>query len=293
MARRRGGALLLAAVSAVSGSCGQATAQARAPRNFIFFGLERSRISDERFLAIRSIAGARLKYTWRELEPERDRYDLRPLRDDLRFLARHGKPLFVQLQDLSFTDAIVNVPDYLLDDPAFHGGVARKDEFEDDDDTRPVSDGWVARCWDPAVRARLAKLLRAIAREFDGQLAGLSLAETSIGFGRSGALHPDGFTYEAYFEGIKDIMASGHRRTCHGGRAARTCARYAPLGLPVLGHAGAVLLARDPPISGRPRGPVALSASRARGHCCPNHGLVRGSTATRRRECPVAVTCRG
>lgn len=38
-------------------------------QNFVDFGLDRSRISDDDFLRVPSIVGAQLKYTWRELEP--------------------------------------------------------------------------------------------------------------------------------------------------------------------------------------------------------------------------------
>ena len=90
---------------------------------------------------------------------------------------RHGKRLFVQLQDVSF-DERLNVPDYLVEDPAFGGGAARKYET-DDDPSRPIFDGWVARRWDPAVIDRFSKLLDALGEQLDGRIEGLSLAETS------------------------------------------------------------------------------------------------------------------
>ncbi|MFQ5570566.1 MAG: hypothetical protein ACE5G0_12865, partial [Rhodothermales bacterium] len=120
------------------------------PRNFVFFNVERERIRGGDFLETDALVGAQLKYTWRELEPEPGRYELQPVLDDLRFLEAHGKRLFVQLQDVSF-DERINVPNYLIEDPAYGGGVARKYEFEGDDESRPVFDGWVARRWDPAV----------------------------------------------------------------------------------------------------------------------------------------------
>lgn len=86
-----------------------------------------------------------------------------------------------------------------------------KYEFEDDDESYPMINGWVARRWDPAVRERLAKLLFALTEQFDGQIAGLNLAETPIGFGASRELHPAGFSYDTYFEGIKDLMSSARR----------------------------------------------------------------------------------
>ncbi len=125
----------------------QSTDAIGSPQHFIFFGLERSRVSDPIFLATPAIAGAQLKYTWRELEPERGRYEFDAIRRDLALLERAGKRLFVQVQDVSFDPGIVNVPEYLLDDPIFGGGIALKYEFEDEDEdeSRPIVDGWVAR----------------------------------------------------------------------------------------------------------------------------------------------------
>lgn len=177
------------------------------PTHYIFFGPARDRISDASFLSNPGIAGAQLRYTWRQLEPERDRYDLRPVLEDLAFLERHGKQLFVQLQDVSFSEAVL-VPEYLRTDPAFNGGVARKYEYEGDDESKARFDGWVARRWDPVVRDRFARLLQALGRELDGRIEGLNLAETAIGFGESGRLHPAGFSYESYVEGVKAIMTA-------------------------------------------------------------------------------------
>jgi hypothetical protein len=196
--------VMIGAAVAFSTTC--TTHDVSAPKNFIYFGLERSRISEPGFLETEPIVGAQLKYRWQELEPHRDRYDLRPILQDLAFLEGRGKKLFVQLQDVSFEEAIINVPDYLRSDPAFGGGVARQYSFEDDDETVPIPEGWVARRWDPAVRGRFVKLLRVLGQELDGRVEGLSLPETSVGFGETGELHPPGFTYESYFEGVKILM---------------------------------------------------------------------------------------
>ena len=179
----------------------------RPVRHFVFFGLDRSRFDEPAFLETAAIAGAQLKYTWRELEPERGRYDFSQISSDLAFLERHGKALFIQLQDVSFDSTVVNVPDYLLDDPTFGGGVALKYEFEDDDESRPIVDGWVARRWDPAVRNRMVELLLELAQTFDGRIAGINLAETSVGFGESGVFHPPGFTCEGYRDRIVELMS--------------------------------------------------------------------------------------
>ncbi len=198
----------LAVTGAIFGCSAEQPARVSNPKNFIYFGLDRSRITEEAFLETPSIVGAQLKYRWPELEPERDRYDLQPILEDLAFLQRHGKALFVQIQDVSFQEDIVNVPIYLRTDPVFSGGVARQYSFTEDDETLPVAEGWVARRWDPAVRARFVKLLQVLARELDGRIEGLNLPETSIGFGESGELHPAGFTNAAYYEGVKAIMTA-------------------------------------------------------------------------------------
>jgi hypothetical protein len=180
------------------------------PKNFIFFAHERRWIAEPSFLGNASIAGAQLKYTWRELEPQRDQYDFRPLLDDLAFLEKHGKRLFVQLQESSFSDSVVLVPDYLREDSSFGGGVGREWEYEGDDESKARPVGWVSRRWDPAVRARFITLIRLLGRAVDGRIEGLNLPETSVEFGESGKHHPTGFTYAGYLEGVKAIMTAAH-----------------------------------------------------------------------------------
>jgi hypothetical protein len=177
-------------------------------QHFVFFNRDRERITEHDFLDIPAIAGAQLKYTWRELEPDRDRYVLEPLLQDLAFLSQHDKGLWVQLQDVSFDDAFVNVPDYLLQDTVFHGGVARQYEMSGDDESSARPGGWVARRWDPAVRGRFIELLRVLGNALDGRITGLNLAETAVEFGNTGALHPEGFTYEGYVEALQAIMTA-------------------------------------------------------------------------------------
>ena len=110
---------------------------AEAQSHYVFFNRERGRIAEASFLEARGIAGAQLKYTWRELEPRRDVYDFSAVRKDLEFLTARGKRLFVQLQDSSFDERIVNVPEYLR-----ASGVVR--QYLEEGGKR-VPDGWVAR----------------------------------------------------------------------------------------------------------------------------------------------------
>ena len=167
--------------------------------HFIFFGLDRARIHEDSFLQSKA-EGAQLKYTWRELEPEKGRYDFSAIRKDLAFLEANQKKLFVQLQDVSFDAWIVNVPEYLKADPQYEYGEGQEDKAR-------VA-GWVARRWDPATREQFHLLLDALGKEFDGRIAGINLPETAVEFGESGKHFPSGFTFENYRDGILDNMAA-------------------------------------------------------------------------------------
>ncbi len=83
---------------------GAPLATAAEPQNFVFFNVERERIHEESFLNSKALVGAQLKYRWSELEPERDRYRIDLILDDLRFLQEHDKKLFIQLQEVSFSE---------------------------------------------------------------------------------------------------------------------------------------------------------------------------------------------
>ena len=181
------------------------------PANYIFFRRDHQRVAEPSFLDNENLVGAQLTFTWRQLEPERDRYHFDELRIQLAFLRQHGKRLVVQLQDDSFSDSIF-VPEYLVRDTAFHGGAAR--EYDPDDKSRATFGGWAARRWDPAVRARFAKLLDALGREFDGRLEGIVLPETAIGMGVD-SLRPKDFTFDGYAKGIQEITTAMRRAFPH------------------------------------------------------------------------------
>jgi hypothetical protein len=168
-----------------------------AQQHFAFFNRDRQALRDPRFLDNPVFSGAQVKYTWRELERVKDHYDFTPVVEDVALLADHHKRLFIQLQDSSFDDSIINVPEYLLHDPDYHGGANREN-----------GGGWVARRWDPAVRSRFEKLLNALGTEVDGEIAGITLPETSVGYGGSGKVSPSGFTFETYRDGVLETMTA-------------------------------------------------------------------------------------
>jgi hypothetical protein len=168
--------------------------------HYVFFNMERLRIAETSFLETKAFEGAQLKYTWKELEPERDIYYFTEIRKDLAFLSAHGKKLFIQLQDVTFDTSVINVPAYLIRDTTFHGGVAM--QFETDSHGQVVPGGWVARRWDPAVQERQHKLFNALAKEFDGKIEGINLPETSISFGEDPNSFPQGFTHDVYRDAV-------------------------------------------------------------------------------------------
>ena len=82
------------------------TATAERIHYYVFFNRDRERISEPTFLQTSVFEGAQLKYTWRELEPEKDNYNLSIIQSDLDFLTSKGKKLFIQLQDVSYLSSM-------------------------------------------------------------------------------------------------------------------------------------------------------------------------------------------
>ena len=171
------------------------------PANYVYFGQDRQALRDEASLDSRVFAGAQVAYTWKSLEPQPDRYDFSAVEADLAYLSAKGKRLFVQVQDVTFYEQYVSVPDYLRT-PAFGGGADRQYEFADDRDGRPKPAGWVARRWDPRVAERFHRLLAALGNAFDGKVAGVNLPETAVDFGSTGKYFPEGFTPEVYARAV-------------------------------------------------------------------------------------------
>ena len=175
------------------------------PQHFIYVGRDRERLTDSAFLNHPAIAGAQVRYTWRELEPARDQYDFRPVVDDIATLAAHGKRLFIQVQDVTFSENLP-VPDYLMSD-AFGGGAERKWESGA---SGVQFDGWMARRWDAQVRGRFTRLLDTLGNVVAARIAGINLPETATAFD-NGKAPPRGYSPDAYAEGIKLMMSAARR----------------------------------------------------------------------------------
>ncbi len=94
------------------------------------------------------------------------------------------------------------------EDSLFHGGAAGKYEAADNGDSLARFDGWVARRWDPAVRARFARLLDTLGSRLDGRIEALVLSETAVEFGVGERYRPAGFTFPGYAEGVRAQMSA-------------------------------------------------------------------------------------
>lgn len=146
------------------------------------------------------IAGAQVMYVWRNLEPRRGAYDFSMIEHDLALTRARGKGMFVEVLDRFFTPDARHLPQYMLDEPQYGGGLAR--QFDVRPGRAPVPQGWIARQWDPEVRARFQALLAALARQFDGRIEGIILTETAVDVDR--ASPPEGFDCDRYFAAERD-----------------------------------------------------------------------------------------
>ncbi len=165
-------------------------------RHFVYFARDREAIHDHPFLKISRFRGAQIMYPWAQLEPSEGHYDFSIIDDDYQYLAAHGKTLFIQLQDATFNPRHTGVPDYLMTEEYDGGAIVQRA-----DNGEPA--GWVAKRWNPRVRAQFARLLTALGHAFHGKIEGINLQESSIGVSHDA---DPSFTPEVYVEAIKANM---------------------------------------------------------------------------------------
>ena len=142
-------------------------------KHFVYFARDRELLQNHPFLTIPRFLGAQIMYSWKQLEPEKGKYDLTIIMEDYKYLLSHGKKLFIQLQDASFSRKYVGLPEYLLTDEYDKGAVP---QINSDGNIS----GWVAKRWNPKVQERFALLMKALGNEFDGKVEGINLQETAL-----------------------------------------------------------------------------------------------------------------
>jgi competence protein ComGF len=172
--------------------------------HFVFFSQEREHIHDPAFYTNSGVDGAQITYTWKKLEPQKDLYDFSEIEEDLMFLQSKGKRLFIQIQDVSFSTVRINVPQYIINNNEYRGGVYQ--QSWSGEDGKQVMGGWVARRWDPAVADRYRKLLIELAKRFDGRIEGINLPETSLDLKGPNGEFPEGYTSDNYVNEYKKTM---------------------------------------------------------------------------------------
>lgn len=172
-----------------------AAAQAGEPVNFLYTGDGLTK-KVRALLARPDIEGVQIIYSWRQLEPKKGEYDFSAIERDLAALEALDKKLFVQIQDRFFLSRYRNIPEYLLTDPAYGGGLAP--QIDNPGENVPKQQGWVAVQWNDALRARFQALLRALGETFDGRIYGLNLPESSADV--DSEKDDTGFTCDGYFE---------------------------------------------------------------------------------------------
>ncbi len=165
-------------------------------KHFIYFSRDRALIHNHPLLKTQRIVGAQIMYAWRQLEPERGAYDFSIIEEDYNYLSSHGKKLFIQFQDVTFNPKYKAIPDYLLTEE-FDGGCVQSV------DDNGVSDGWVAKRWNPKVQQRFALLMQELGKAFDGRIEGINLQESAVGVNRDS---DPTFTPKRYAECLKENM---------------------------------------------------------------------------------------
>ena len=120
----------------------------------------------------KNFCGIQKAYTWRELEPEKDRYDFSAIRSDLAFLGKHDRRLVIQVQTKTFGPKQNYCPSY-LSGPDFGGGVYK---------TRWGSFNPVI--WDERVNRRLNALYTRLGKELDREpyLEAVVIPESAVTF---------------------------------------------------------------------------------------------------------------
>lgn len=168
----------------------------------IFLFLDGGKAEDyAQYLQNPHIQGAQIIYSWKQLEPEKDKYDFDQINADYHYLSSIHKKLFIQIQDRSFDPNVIPVPTYLLKDKIYQGGVAEQYDFPGEN--KAIAEGWVAEQWVPTVKTRFQLLLQALGNQFNGKIYGINLAETSIDLQNQ---HFQGFTCDKYFNAVLENM---------------------------------------------------------------------------------------
>jgi hypothetical protein len=138
-------------------------------------------------------------YQWKDLEPDKGRYDFNAIKQDLDFLAKHGKFLVIQLQYKGFGKGQSIIPAYV-----------KGEEYGGSPVISPVG-ALNSVLWNQNVSGRIAELIRALGREFDSHphLAAINLPETATGYRYNNPQEGiEEYSHAKYVESLKLLMRS-------------------------------------------------------------------------------------
>ena len=172
------------------------------PGNYILVNLAGSKDPGKKFRAVlqnSSFLGIHKRYRWRDLEPQIDKYDFSQIHRDLKWLKRNNKQLIIHLSDTLTGMRAQMVPDYILKDEVYQGGVVPKKK----DPSR-----FLTKMWVPAIIDRIVKLQAMLGTAFDKDpnVELFNIEESALG------IHCDkvaeyGYSHKYYLEGLKRRMA--------------------------------------------------------------------------------------
>jgi len=139
-----------------------------------------------------TIQGIMVRFWWYDLERERGQYDFALIDTYLEALRELNttKRLVVRVMDRRFSTRRSRdmLPDYLLEDPVFNGGMV------------PSSTGFTARIWEAPVMDRLIALYQAIGQRYDSEplFEGAFTEESTLSFHAPNI--PEGYSNELLVE---------------------------------------------------------------------------------------------
>jgi hypothetical protein len=145
-----------------------------------------------------TVLGAQIRYQWADLEPRKGVYDFSRIESDLAYLSSMKTPkrLVAQILDRRFNvdDPSGIVPDYLVNDPEYAGGIVR------------TKNGFIARLWDRKVMDRLIALYKALGQRFNGEpyFEAIATEETALGL----ETFPPDYSRPALAEQFKRLLTA-------------------------------------------------------------------------------------
>ncbi|SHF98758.1 hypothetical protein [Chryseobacterium sp. OV279] len=174
---------------------------AQTPQNYIYTSSGDLK-NIEKMITRKDIGGVQIVYSWRALETAKDVYDFSRIENDLNYLSGLNRKLFIQLQDRFFEPEARYVPDYILTEKEYNGGLVP--QYDNPGENKPVGNGWVTQQWNPTVQQRYQKLIGELAKKFDGKIQGINLPETSIDIDMK--KDKTGFSCDLYFQAELDNL---------------------------------------------------------------------------------------